>query len=102
MKKRFFFASLLVLLISEQSMAACGPPECCYHPHICGKGPEIEIFSAIESVCLQAAAASLDGKIHFSSTGYPHSIHNDRQIEMAQVSWADNTCTIKYGDGYHR
>lgn len=83
-------------------MAACGPPECCYHPHICGKGPEVEIFSVIESVCLQEAAASVNGKIHFNPAGYPHSVRNDWQQEMAQVKWSDNTCIIKFSKGYHR
>ena len=99
MEMIFFFTTLLVLIVSEKSMAACGPPECCAHPHICGKGPEVEVFSAIESVCLQNAAASVDGKIYFNPAGYQHSIRNDWLQEMAQVYWSNNTCTVKYGNG---
>ncbi len=102
MKKLFFMTWLLALMISEVSKAACGPPECCNHPHICGKGPEIESFLAIESDCLQQAAASVDGKIYLNPAGYPHSIRNDWQQEMAQVNWSNNTCTVKYSKGFYR
>ncbi len=102
MKKKLVLLSLLALMATEKAMAACGPPECCTHPHICGKGPKVETFSDNESACLQKSANSVDGDIYFSPAGYPHSIRNSWQDEMAKVDWANGICQVTYNSGYHR
>lgn len=48
------------------------------------------------------AAQSVRGKVYPHHKGYPFSIRNDLQLEMAQVSWFNGICWIKYNPGYFR
>jgi hypothetical protein len=102
MKYGYILLSILLTVFSQVSGASCGPPECCAHPHRCGKGPETEKFYGPEAVCLKKAAMSVDGKIVVNSQGYPYSILDDYQKEAARVIWANDICVVKYNRGYHR
>jgi len=102
MMKKIFVLLILSLQMTSQSWAACGPPLCCTAPHQCGEGPEIENFQATEEICMIKAAQSVRGKVYPHHKGYPFSIRNDLQLEMAQVSWFNGICWIKYNPGYFR
>ncbi len=92
----------LFVFITNSSWASCGPPECCSHPHRCGNGPEVEKFPATHAVCMENAARSVDGKAYPNPAGYPVSIKNDLQEEMASLIWSDGLCYVKYSRGYFR